>query len=155
MVQETSDDGCDEGSPGELIEERTKPKLKLKWLEPNHDKAKRSNKNERRLAKQLSGRRVVRSGGTLWSRRAGGSTGSGTTKGGDVETKDFFIENKRTEKASMSVKHEWLDGIRTAAARVMKDPALIITFEFDRRPPEDWVAVPIAVFERLRAKDRQ
>lgn len=137
-----------------MSEEEPRKKLTSKWLQPNFDRARRSNKNERRLADRLGGRRVAKSGGTLWSRRSAGETGTGMTKGGDVETRDFFIENKRTEKASMSVKREWLDGIREAAKREMKDPALIMTFEIERRPPEDWIAIPLDVFERLRAKDR-
>jgi hypothetical protein len=74
------------------------------------------------------------------------------TQGGDVATVDFFIENKRTELKSMSIKREWLTQITEAAARVGKTPALIMTFEDGRRDPEDWVAVPIAVFERLRGQ---
>lgn len=127
-------------------------RLRTKWLEPNADRADRSNKNERRLAERLGGKRVPRSGGKLWSRRAAGSTGTGMTQGGDVATVDFFIENKRTELKSMSIKREWLTQITEAAARVGKTPALIMTFEDGRRDPEDWVAVPIAVFERLRGQ---
>ena len=127
-------------------------RLKSKWLEPNADKARRSNNNERRLADRLGGKRVQRSGGKLWSRRAAGTTGTGMTEGGDVALREFFIENKRTELKSMSVKREWLSQIRSAAARVGKDPALIMTFEIERKPPEDWVAIPIEVFERLRKK---
>lgn len=130
--------------------------LRAKWLEPTADTAARSNRNERRLAKQLGGKRIAKSGGNLWSSRAGGSTGTRITEGGDVKTKDFHIENKRTVKDSISVKRAWLDGIRAAAIRAMKDPAIILTFEDDleRKPPEDWVAVPISVFERLRRKDQ-
>ena len=129
-------------------------KLRTKWLEPNSDRKIRSNKNEKRLAKRLTGgRRVKQSGGALWSRRERGS-GTRTTEGGDVKTRDFHLENKRTDNKSISVKREWLDDIRAAAKRVMKDPGLILTFEDGKKPPEDWVAVPIEVFERLRNKDR-
>lgn len=134
--------------------DESRKKLRTKWLEPNSDRAARSNNNERRLAKQLGGKRIPRSGGRLWSRRMGGATGAGTTEGGDVSTKDFHIENKRTDKKSMGIKREWLTEVREAAKRAGKDPALIITFEDGRKAPEDWVAVPIEVFERLRAKDR-
>jgi hypothetical protein len=130
--------------------EPERKKLRMKWLEPNSDRAARSNRNERRLAERLGGKRVPRSGGKLWSSRAGGSTGTGMTQGGDVTTIDFFIENKRTELKSMSIKREWLTQITEAAARVGKKPALIMTFEDKRKDPEDWVAIPMAEFERLR-----
>lgn len=133
-------------------EDPDRKRLISKWLEPNADKARRSNENERRLANRLGGKRVQRSGGKLWSRRAAGSTGTGMTEGGDVELREFFVENKRTELKSLSVKREWLTQIRAAAARVGKEPALIMTFEVDRKPPEDWVAIPIEVFEHLRKK---
>jgi len=139
-------------------EEPPKPlerkRLRTKWLEPNADRKTRSNKNEHRLAKKLTGgRRVKQSGGALWSRRESGS-GTRTTEGGDVKTRDFHMENKRSEKKSISVTREWLKQITEAARRVQKDPALILTFEDGKKPPEDWVAVPIEVFERLRNKDR-
>lgn len=131
-----------------------KKKLRTKWLEPNTDRKRRSNKNEHRLAKKLSGgKRIKQSGGALWSPRERGS-GTRTTEGGDVKTKDFHLENKRTDKQSMSVQREWLDDVKTAARRVMKEPGVILTFETKFQPPEDWVMVPIEVFERLRSKDR-
>jgi hypothetical protein len=135
------------------MEERKR--LRTKWLEPTADTANRSNRNERRLAQQLGGKRIPRSGGKSWSNRAGGATGKKTTEGGDVGTKDFHIENKRSVKESIGVKKQWLDDISAAAHRVMKDPALILTFEdeLERRPPEDWVAIPIKVFERLRSRN--
>ncbi len=128
-------------------------RLKSKWLEPTADTARRSNTNERRLADRLGGKRVPRSGGKSWSSRLGGATGQKMTEGGDVSTIDFFIENKRSVKNSIGVKRSWLDDIDASAKRVMKDPALILTFEdeLERKPPMDWVAIPLHVFERLRS----
>jgi hypothetical protein len=135
-----------------IYDDNGKRVLKSKWLEPTADTATRSNENERRLATRLGGKRVPRSGGKYWSARASGPTGTKITEGGDVSTKEFHIENKRTVNQSIGIKREWLDGIREAAKRVMKDPALILTFEDEdkKQSPEDWVAVPISVFERLR-----
>lgn len=131
-----------------------KKKLRTKWLEPNTDRKRRSNKNEHRLAKKLSGgKRIKQSGGALWSPRERGS-GTRTTEGGDVKTRDFHLENKRTDKKSMSIQREWLDDVKAAARRAMKDPGVILTFETKFQTPEDWVMVPIEVFERLRNKDR-
>lgn len=140
-------------------------RLRTKWLETNADQASRSNKNERRLAKRLGGKRIARSGGKLWSGRLRGETAragsigiegsTALTEGGDVAVRDFHFENKRTVKKSMGIQRDWLRGVQDAAKRMGKDPGLIITFEDGRKDPEDWVAVPIAIFERLRAlKDR-
>jgi hypothetical protein len=129
-----------------------KPLLRQKWLQPNHDTKRRSNKNEARLAKALGGKRVRNSGGKPWS-RADASTVVGTgpvTEGGDLSTADFFIENKRSEKKSISVQKEWIDGIKESAKRTGKYPAVILTYETPRKPPEDWVMIPIDVFDRLR-----
>ena len=129
-------------------------RLRTKWLEPNSDRKSRSNKTERRVAKKLAGgKRIAQSGGRLWSPRERGS-GTRVTEGGDVKTPDFHLENKRTDKKSMSVERAWLDAVKAAARRVMKDPGVILTFETKLQPAEDWVMVPIEVFERLRAKDR-
>ena len=138
-----------------MSEEVPEKKKRLpKWLEPNTDRKRRSNKNERRLASKLNGgKRIKQSGGALWSPRERGS-GTRTTEGGDVKTRDFHLENKRTDKKSMSVQREWLDDVKAAARRVMKEPGVILTFETKFQESEDWVMVPIAVFERLRAKDR-
>jgi hypothetical protein len=131
-----------------------KKKLRTKWLEPNTDRKRRSNKNEHRLAKKLSGgKRIKQSGGALWSPRERGS-GTRVTEGGDVKTRDFHMENKRTDTKSMSLKREWLDDVKAAARRAMKDPGVILTFETKFKESEDWVMVPIEVFERLRSKDR-
>jgi hypothetical protein len=137
-------------------------KLRSKWLDPNADRARRSNQNERRLAKRLGGKRIARSGGKLWSSRLKGASArgkginlagvSGTTEGGDVAVKEFHFENKRTINKSMSVQRAWLLGITEAARQAGKDPGLILTFENGRKPPEDWVALPLDVFERLRKK---
>lgn len=131
-----------------------KPLLRQKWLQPNSDTKRRSNKNERRLARALGGKRVRNSGGRAWSRGdAKTVVGSGpVTEGGDLSTRDFFLENKRSEKKSISVQKEWLEGIKDSARRVGKDPGVILTFETARKPPEDWVLIPIEVFDRLRRK---
>lgn len=129
-----------------------KPLLRQKWLQPNADTKKRSNKNEYRLARALGGKRVRNSGGRAWSSAdAKTVVGTGpTTEGGDLTTRDFFLENKRSEKKSISVQKEWIDGIKDSARRVGKDPGVILTFETPRKPPEDWVLIPLDVFDRLR-----
>lgn len=134
-------------------EKPVKKKLRIKWLEPNTDRKKRSDNNERRLAKRLGGKRTPRSGGKLWSRYDKSEVHLASkvvTEGKDLETKDFCFENKRSEKKSISVKKDWVDGIREAARREGKYPGVILTFEVPRKDPEDWVLIPIDVFDRLR-----
>lgn len=85
----------------------------------------------------------------FWSHREAGATGTRITEGKDLQNREFSFENKRTDKGSMSVKLEWLEEIQKAATRSGKDPGVILTFERPRKDPEDWVAIPISVFERL------
>lgn len=114
-----------------------------KHLDPNYDKYKRSKKHEERLGKRLGGKRIPRSGGLAWSRW------DPTTAGGDVAVPDFHIEHKRTEAGSMSIQLEWLDKVKDGARRAGKDAALAVTFEKKGRPPNDWIMIPLEVFEAL------
>jgi hypothetical protein len=122
-------------------------RLKLKWLEnENHERARRSNKQERRVASKLGGRRIRNSGGARWSKH------DGSTDGGDVATPEFHVEQKTTKKASMSLKREWLGKVREGARKFGKDPAVVITFDDPNKPydpPEDWILVPIDVARRV------
>jgi hypothetical protein len=107
----------------------------------------RSKKHENRIASRLGGRRVSRSGGAYFS-KSGSKKYDPVTAGGDIKTPKFYVEHKRTEHASMSVKLDWLRQIKESAVRVMKDPALAVTFEHDGKN-EDWVMIPLSLFERL------
>lgn len=122
-------------------------RLKLKYLEnPNHDRARRSNKQERRVASRLGGRRIRNSGGARWSRH------DYSTDDGDVATPEFHVEQKSTQKKSISVKREWLDKVREGARKFGKDPALVLTFDDPNKPaqpPEDWICVPLEVAQRV------
>lgn len=124
-----------------MSDEPRKPKLR--YLEPNYDRYKRSKKHENRLSKRLGGKRLPRSGGMAWSRW------DKTTAQGDVSLPDFHLEHKRTECESMSVKHDWLRKVADGARRVGKDPALGVTFEERGKAPDDWIMMPLDVFERL------
>lgn len=114
-----------------------------KWLldgSGNRDRAKRSNKAERRVASSLGGRRIARSGAKQWS-----SGDYKTTDRGDIRTPLLHVEHKRTDRESMSVKKEWLDKVSKGAARVDKTPALVLTFEERGKPPSDWILLPLEV----------
>jgi Holliday junction resolvase len=122
-------------------------RLKLKWLEnPNHERARKSNKQERRVASRLGGRRIRNSGGARWSKH------DHSTDDGDVATPEFHVEQKTTRKASMSLKREWLRKVKEGARKFGKDPAVVITFDDSTKPyepPEDWILMPVEVAQRV------
>lgn len=129
-------------------------RLQPKWLtNDNHDKYRRSRKQEDRIASKIGGRRIPRSGGLKWSKY---EVNNGTTADGDLANADFHVEHKRTDKKSISIKKEWLDKIRAGAFKNCKDPALIITFENPSQPyvkPDDWICIPLETAIRLLGYD--
>jgi hypothetical protein len=138
-----------------MSDEPRRPKPKM-FSDPNYDKYKRSKKHEDRVAGKLNGRRLPRSGGLPWTSGAGtmpGVRGASKTAGADLQARDFMIEHKRTVNESMSIKRDWLEKVREGANTKMMDPALAVTFERGgTRPPEDWILIPLDVFERLTRK---
>lgn len=141
----------EEKTPGRLkskwLDEEDKPKQKLPWLNnPNKTRMKKSIKQETRIAKELGGRRLPRSGGTRWSKN------ERTTDDGDVSTPEFHVEHKRTEKKSISLKREWLEKVREGSRKFAKDPAVVITFQDPAKPynkPEDWILIPLETAKRI------
>ena len=109
------------------------------------DKKKRSNAAEAAAAEKLGGKRTNQSGGRQWSR------GSSETEGTDGETPHLAFEHKRIdpETKAMRIERRWLDQITVAAARKMKDPAVVLLFEGNRQAPDEWVMVPIEVARHL------
>lgn len=95
---------------------------------------------EERVASRVGGRRQRGSGASDYAK-------------GDVKAEDFLIECKQTEKASLSVKGEWLSKITREAMAAGKSPALSIEIKGidDGLVEHDWVAVPMSVFRRLLA----
>ena len=87
--------------------------------------------------------------------RLGGSVqrGSGATENhkGDVKTRDWLVENKTTEHASMSVKGSWLEKISGEARIAGKDPAVEIEIRgiTDPLTEKQWVMVPASVFAEM------
>jgi len=138
-------------SAGTKKPEKTRGRPKPKWLDnPNHDRAKRSNRHERRVASEMGGQRIRNSGGARWSKH------DHNTDDGDVATPDFHVEAKRTDRKSMSIKREWLDKVRSGARKFGKDPAVVLTFERPKQPselPEDWIMMPLDVAKRLLGYD--
>lgn len=83
---------------------------------------------EQRLNKGCTGRKAEAKAGKRINARV--NIGSGAIDGlkGDLTTNDFLIESKSTQKASLSIKHKWLQKIQKEALGVNKDPALLIQF---------------------------
>jgi len=120
-----------------------------KWLEDGGDRGartRRSKKSEEKLAGRLGGRRLPGSGNKSWSKH------DKTTAQGDVGVAGFHLEHKETENESIGLKREWLHKVEAGARRTMKDPGLVMKFV---RPvgegDEEYVILPLEVFERLRA----
>ena len=118
---------------------------KPKVFEQNYDRAKKSTREENRVAEKLGGRRYKRSGGLAWSRH------DKTTDGGDLANKDMHIEHKRVEPdtKSIGVKREWLTKVTEGANRRVKIPGLVISFEQPRGHEQDWLMIPLDVALRL------
>ena len=116
-----------------------------KWLTEktgNFDRARRSKAHETRVAEALGGRRIPRSGAKRWSKW------DKETDRGDVETPDFHLEHKRTDRLSLSLKKAWLDQIREGAKRVVKDPGVVVTFEDAKGRSDAWLLVSLSVAQR-------
>lgn len=117
-------------------------------MNPNHERFKRSLKEETRIAGTLGGRRLPRSGGLAWSKH------DMTTDGGDLVTLDFLVEHKRVEPhvKSVSIRRDWLTKVTEGANRKMKEPAMVITFEKAQGHESDWMLLPLSLAERLLGK---
>ena len=103
---------------------------------------------ENRVAQKLGGKRVAGSGSSMYSK--------GDVRDVDAECAgeaiEFLVECKKTEKASLSVKWDWLRKIAAEANAQQKEPALAIEIQGGKGDPlcdRNWIAVPLRVFERL------
>jgi Holliday junction resolvase len=77
------------------------------------------------------------------------------TMNGDLVLPDFWVEHKRTDTATMSIKREWWEKLVEGARTSGREPALLVTFEKKASPsskPLDLVLLPLECFERLRGK---
>lgn len=131
-----------------MADDDGRKRTRAKWLDDRVTRSRETKVHENRIAKKLGGRRVPRSGASTWSPHIQ------MTEGGDVSTPDLFVEHKRTEKASISVKLEWLENISDGARLRHKIPAVVLTFtggvvRLDRlekdRVSRDWVLLPLDV----------
>jgi len=95
-----------------------------------------SQKQEQQIAKMIGGRIQANSGGTRFG-------------GGDVHTKNLFIEAKTplSDKASFSIKKEWLDKAREQAFQQGKD-YYALAFRFSPDEP-DFFVIDRRLFRQL------
>lgn len=134
------------GSPefqGASDDDQSKPGPRV--FEQNYDRAKKSTREEERIAKKLGGRRLPRSGGLEWSRH------DSTTDGGDLANRDLHIEHKRVEPQTKSVRvtRDWLAKVTEGAKRRAKIPGLVVSFEAAQGHEQDWLMLPLDVALRL------
>lgn len=136
-------------------------KVRPKWMDPNYDRFKRSKKHENRLAAKLGGKRLPQSGAKRLSKYAFKAQTSldvkpdTITMNGDIALKDFWIEHKRTDTGTMSIKREWWEKLVEGARAADREPALLVTFEKKASPsskPVDLVLITLEAFERMRGK---
>lgn len=80
----------------------------------------------------------VQPGGKL---QPGSGAPPGASNKGDAMGPFLLISGKTTEKASLSIKRDWLEEIAAQAGNVHRLPAL--GFGFDGPPRNDWIAFPI------------
>ena len=95
-----------------------------------------SSKQEKQIAKMVSGRVQSNSGGTRFG-------------GGDVHTKTVFIEAKTptTEKSSFSIKKEWLEKAKEQAFEQNKT-SYALAFRFGPDDP-DFFVIDAKLFKAL------
>jgi len=98
-----------------------------------------SKAQESRVAKSLKGKRQPNSGATAFLK-------------GDVKTAQFCIECKTamTEKQSMSIKRDWIDGIKEEAF-AMNKPYWSLVFNFGGLDnPENFYIIDERLFKQLQ-----
>lgn len=125
------DDG---GSPKKVV---------AKHLDPLRAQGQRAKTHERRVAKEMGGRRLPASGALPFGRR------DKNTAAADVRTDALLIQHKSTIKDSLTVKRDWLYELSVEAQRRSLDPALMMSFDREVRCSQEWIAVPKDVFYRL------
>lgn len=102
---------------------------------------------EDRIANRLGGKRVRGSGASMYSK--------GDVRDVSLSGNDFLVECKQTDKASISIKWDWLRKISKEAMAVGKNPALTIEIKggkFDPNTDRDWVLLPVRIIEQIKER---
>lgn len=144
--------------------------VQLKWTDPNHDRHKRSLKHEQRIAKDHGGKRLPNSGAksrSKWTKvakvtdvaftepapkKSGSESFERVTLDGDLRTKGFHIEHKRTVHASISFQKDWWEKVAQGAFAFETQPVIALTFESKQlgAPPLDLFVISKELFEKFR-----
>ena len=107
---------------------------------PNAKREKMSKRHERQVAKKMGGVETVGSGnkgmkGDVWAGEEG---------------QRLMVENKATEKKSISIKLKWLEKLVKESFDAGRDPVLAIRFDAMRYGGrKDWAMVPLDRLEEL------
>ena len=97
-----------------------------------------STKQEKKVAKDLGGRRTANSGATLFSK-------------GDVDLSDWLLECKTctSEKQSFSIKREWLDKNEEEAFSMGKEHSALVFNFGESHYPKNYYIISEEEFKRL------
>lgn len=111
--------------------------MKGRLLDParKHREALEKSRRQEKRTKIQTGGRLVPGSGNQWHSK------------GDVTTKKFLIENKRTDSMSYSLNMKTLRVGRLQAARAGK--RFLMQVDFGDNPRDRYVVLPLADFEEL------
>lgn len=107
---------------------------------PNANREKMSKRHEKQVAKSMGGIETIGSGakgmkGDVWAGEEG---------------RRLMVENKATEKKSMSLKLRWLEKLVKEAFEAGREPVLAIRFDAMKYGGrKDWAVLPLDRLEEL------
>ena len=120
-----------------------------RWMvTQDHDHTTGSKRHELRIAFELGGRRLPRSGGTRRSR-----WDPDRSQGGDVETENLLAECKHTKQSAFRLDREVFAKVEDGARRRGKLPVIVLTFE-SHEGPLDLALLRFVDLRRLLEKRR-
>ena len=96
----------------------------------------KANKNEKRLAKKLGGRRQPASGAIDGYK-------------GDIITKEYLYDDKSTKHFSLPLKFEMLQKLAKEAIDSHREPVLAVTFDSVKIGEKDFVVIPMSLWQEL------
>lgn len=100
----------------------------------------RSKKDEQRIAAALGGKRLPASGAKV-------SSWDGKSARGDLDIRDFWVEQKSTDTDRLSLQVAWLHKVWEGAQTVSRKPAVSLTL---RALKKDFVLVPLKAAQTLQ-----
>jgi len=99
----------------------------------------RSQRQERRVAKEVRGTVTPNSGATPFG-----------SKKGDVQTEGLLIEAKLTNKDRFTVTESLIRKVNREAYKAGKKPCMVVTLEaLPNHVEKDWVLMPLSVLKEI------